>query len=336
MFRRTSLILAIVFFLGVLLGGTNTFAKSTKLKLGFVTAASETDPYYITSKKFADLIEKYSDGKYKVNIYPSGQLGNEREMIKNLSMGTMDFGVITNAPVGSYIEPFMALDLPFMFSNRDVAHEVLDGEAGQMLLDKLGSMNIKGLAFSEGGFRHMINNVRPIKHPEDTEGIKFRVMKTPIYLGLFDALGSNAVPLPWGEAFTAVQQGVVDGLEIPIPVIYSNKFYEVTKYLSLTGHTYSPLIMMCSKSRWNKFSEEEQDMIARAAQEAAEYERDAIKDIIQNFIEKLKNEGMKVNEVPDKQPFQEAVKPMYKDFEDKIGKDVLEKILKARKAASDN
>jgi tripartite ATP-independent transporter DctP family solute receptor len=316
------------------LGSQSLLAEPIKLKLGFVTAASETDPYYITSKKFAELIEEYSDGKYKVNLFPSGQLGNERDMIKNLTMGTMDLGVITNAPVGSYINAFMVLDLPFIFGDRDVAHQVLDGEAGQMLLDKLGQMNIKGLAFSEGGYRHMINNVRPIQEPADTEGIKFRVMKTPIYIGLFKSLGSNAVPLPWGEVFTAVQQNVVDGLEIPIPVIYSNKFYEVTKYLSLTGHTYSPLIVMCSKSRWSKLSEKERDMFARAAQEAAEYERDALKGIIKDFLTKLENKGMEINDVPNKEPFQKAVRPMYKDFEDKIGKDVLQAVLEARNEAS--
>ncbi|MCF8106708.1 MAG: DctP family TRAP transporter solute-binding subunit [Desulfohalobiaceae bacterium] len=308
----------------------SVYANPDNLKLGFVTAATENDPYNITSKKFAELIEEYSQGKFKVDIFPSGQLGNERDMIKNLTMGTMDLGVITNAPVGSFINAFMVLDLPFMFADREVAHKVLDGEAGKMLLSKLEKMNIKGLAFSEGGYRHMINNVRPIMTPEDTEDIKFRVMKTPIYIGLFKSLGSNAVPLPWGEVFTAVQQKVVDGLEIPIPVIYSNKFYEVTKYLSLTGHTYSPLIIMCSKKRWNSFTEEEQGLIARAAQEAADYERDALKGIISNFLEKLEGKGMEINEVPDKKPFQDAVKPMYKDFEDKIGKDVLETVLEAR------
>jgi tripartite ATP-independent transporter DctP family solute receptor len=331
--RKYALLISII--VGICCIGTQSLhAEQTTLKLGFVTAASETDPYYITSKKFAELIESYSDNAYQVDIFPSGQLGNERDMIKNLTMGSMDLGVITNAPVGSYINAFLVLDLPFIFSNREVGHEVLDGEAGKMRLGKLDKLNIKGLAFSEGGYRHMINNVRPILAPEDTEGIKFRVMKTPIYIGMFKALGSNAVPLPWGEVFTAVQQNVVDGLEIPIPVIYSNKFYEVTKYLSLTGHTYSPLIIMCSKNRWNQFSPEDQAMFSRAAQEAAEFERDELKGIIESFIEKLENEGMEINDVPNKTPFQTSVKSMYKDFEDKIGPDVMKTVLEARDQAT--
>ncbi|MBS3918479.1 MAG: DctP family TRAP transporter solute-binding subunit [Deltaproteobacteria bacterium] len=322
-----SLIFLTLLFFGFL---SQASAQKIELKLGFVTAATENDPYYITSKKIAELVETYTKEKYKVNLFPSGQLGNENEMIKNLTMGTMDLGVITNAPTGAFIKSFMALDLPFIFPNEKVAHAVLDGKAGEMLLEKLKSLNIVGLGYSEGGFRHMINNVRPIKAPEDTKGIKFRVMTTPIYIGLFQSLGSNAVPMPWGEVFTAVQQKVIDGLEIPIPVIYANKYHEVAKYLSLTGHTYSPLIIMCSEQRWKKFSSEEKEMVKRAAREAAVFERSKLKDIISDILDKLKTTGMAINDVPDKKPFQEAVKPLYKKFEDEIGKDVLDTIIKAR------
>jgi len=308
-------------------------AQKIEMKLGFVTAATEDDPYNITAKKFVELIETYTKGKYKINLFPSGQLGNENEMIKNLTMGTMDLGIITNAPTGAFIKPFMALDLPFIFPNEKVAHTVLDGKAGEMLLERLKKLNIVGLGFSEGGFRHMINNVRPINTPEDTKGIKFRVMTTPIYIGLFQSLGSNAVPMPWGEVFTAVQQKVIDGLEIPVPVIYANKYYEVTKYLSLTGHTYSPLIFMCSEQRWKKLSTEEKEIFKKAAKESAAFERNKMKAIINDVLNKIKATGMMVNEVPNKKPFQDAVKPLYTKFESEIGKDVLDTILKARDAA---
>lgn len=328
-FFHSLALFAILFF------GLSGYASAQKIemKLGFVTAATEDDPYNITAKKFAELIETNTKGKYKINLFPSGQLGNESEMIKNLTMGTMDLGVITNAPTGAFIKPFMALDLPFIFPNEKVAHSVLDGKAGEMLLERLTKLNIVGLGFSEGGFRHMINNVRPINIPEDTKGIKFRVMTTPIYIGLFQSLGSNAVPMPWGEVFTAVQQKVIDGLEIPIPVIYANKYYEVAKYLSLTGHTYSPLIFMCSEQRWKKLSTEEKEIFKKAAKESAAFERNKMKEIINDVLNKIKATGMVVNEVADKKPFQEAVKPLYAKFESEIGKDVLDTIIKARDAA---
>ena len=214
-------VLFLVLCISVLFSYSESAAQSIELKLGFVTAASEGDPYFITSKKFGELVESYTNGKYKVKLFPSGQLGNESEMIKNLTMGSMDLGVITNAPTGAFVKSFMVFDLPFIFPNEQVAHKVLDGEAGKMVLAKLDKLQIVGLAISEGGFRHMINNMRPVNTPEDTKGIKFRVMTTPIYIALFQSLGSKAVPLPWGEVFTAMQQKVVDGLEIPLSVIYA-------------------------------------------------------------------------------------------------------------------
>lgn len=329
--RTRAGILFLLIFTGLFLAfAATSSAQKVELKLGFVTAASESDPYYIVCKKWADLIDVYTKGKYKVNLFPSGQLGNENEMIKNLTMGTMDLGVITNAPTGSFIKNFMVFDLPFIFPNEKVAHAVLDGKAGEMLLERLKKMNIVGLGYAEGGFRHMINNVRPINTPEDTKGIKFRVMTTPIYIGLFQSLGSNAVPMPWGEVFTAVQQKVIDGLEIPIPVVYANKYYEVTKYLSLTGHTYSPLIMMCSDLQWKKLSSKEKEIFRKAAREAAAFERAKMTEIITEVLNKIKATGMAVNEVANKKPFQEAVKPLYTKFESDIGKDVLEAVIRER------
>ena len=330
-FRLRPGILFLIVFTGLffVFAGAGS-AQKVELKLGFVTAASESDPYYIVCKKWADLIEANTKGKFKVNLFPSGQLGNENEMIKNLTMGTMDLGVITNAPTGSFIKNFMVFDLPFIFPDEKTAHGVLDGKAGEMLLERLKKMSIVGLGYAEGGFRHMINNVRPIHTPEDTKGIKFRVMTTPIYIGLFQSLGSNAVPMPWGEVFTAVQQKVIDGLEIPVPVVYANKYYEVTKYLSLTGHTYSPLIMMCSDQRWKKLTSEEQGVFRTAAREAAAFERAKIKEIISDVLGKVKATGMAVNEVANKKPFQEAVKPLYTKFEGEIGKDVLDAVIKER------
>jgi len=313
----------------------SALSAGKKLKLGFVTAANEKDPYFITAKKFSELVTEYTDGRYEIDLFGNGQLGNESEMIKNLTMGTMDIGVITNAPVGSFVNEFMILDLPFIFPSAKVAHTVLDGAAGDMLLKKLDKLQITGLAFSEGGFRNMINNVRPVNSPADLKGVKYRVMKTPVYIKMFQSLGANAVPMPWGETFSAVQQKVVDGLEIPVPVIYSNKFYEVAKYLSLTGHTYSPLVIMVSDMTWKKkLSDADRAAFKRAAKESAVYEREAIAKIIEGYLKDLSDEGMDINEIANMKPFQDAVKPMYAEFESKIGPDVMKMFLTARDNAS--
>lgn len=330
---RTFLLTLGTIMIMTLIAAAPAFSQAQKLKLGFVTAANDKDPYFITANKFAELVKTYTDGRFEVDLFGAGQLGNEPEMIKNLSMGTMDVGVITNAPLGAFVNAFMVLDLPFIFPSTQVAHQVLDGPAGKQLLEKLAPLQVTGLAFSEGGFRHMINNSRPVNTPEDLKNVKYRVMQTPIYIGMFQALGANAVPMPWGEVFSAMQQKVVDGLEIPVPVIYANKFYEVAKYLSLTGHTYSPLVIMVSNTTWNKLSEADRKAFAKAAQEAAVYERAEIAKIIDGFLQELAKEGMAINEVADKKPFQEFVKPMYQDFEGKIGADVMQAVIDARDAA---
>lgn len=303
------------------------FAETRKIQFGYVTAASKTDPYCIASTKFADLIKEKTDGKIELQLFPSGQLGNERDMIEGMQIGTLDAGLITNAPISGFVSSFMVLDLPFIFSDADNAHKTLDGPAGRALLDKLDTIGIKGLAFAEGGFRHMINNVRPIMEVEDVKGIKFRVMKNPVYIGLFKYLGSNAIPMPWGEVFTAVQQGVIDGLEIPISVTWSNNYFEVTKYLSLTGHTYSPLVFMVSSGVWSSLSPDYQKIFLESAHEAAVYERASVKEIEADLLKKLQEKGMEINEVLNKNPFQEAVKPLYEEFKEKIGADVLKMVL---------
>jgi tripartite ATP-independent transporter DctP family solute receptor len=307
-------------------------AQPIELKLGHTDNDTEVSPYQITAAKFKSLIEKYTDGKYKVNIFPNSQLGFEKEMVKNLTMGSMDLAVITSAVIGPFINSYMAIDLPFIFPEREVAHAVLDGETGELLLSKLNKLQIKGFGFPEVGFRHMLNNVRPIYTPDDTKGIKFRVMQTPIYIAMFQALGSNAIPMPWGEVFTAVHQKVIDGVEMPLPILYGNKFYEIVKYLSLTGHTYTCMVLLCSETRWKELSANEKEIFKRAAHETILYERSVVKGIQEDSLKKIKATGMIVNDVPNKKPFQEAVKPVYKKFEDEIGKEILDSFIKAQGA----
>jgi len=299
------------------------FAEAKIIQFGFVTPMNDTNPYSLAAVKFADLVKERTNGKIEFELYPSSQLGNERDMIEGMQIGTIGAGLITNAPIGGFVRSFMVLDLPFIFSNADDAHKTLDGPFGRVLLDKLDAIGIKGLAFAEGGFRHMINNVRPIVKAEDVKGIKFRVMKSPIYIGLFKCLGSNAIPMPWGEVFTATSQGVVDGLEIPITQVWSQKFFEITKYLSLTGHTYSPLVFMFSIGVWNSLSPDYQKICIESAHEASVYGREKVKEIEKGLLAKLKEKGMEINEVPDKKAFQEAVKPLYEEFKEKIGPDIL-------------
>jgi len=305
--------------------------KKYVLKFYWTTVDGEKDPYAIAARTFKTLVEKKTQGRVEVKLYPNSQLGGERDAIEGISLGTIDMGVITNAPISGFVPQFQILDLPFIFDNIEQAHKILDGEFGQSLLKRLETRGIKGLGFAEGGFRHMINNVRPIKTPDDVQGVKFRVMENPTYIGMFKALGSNPTPMAWGETFTAVQQKTIDGLEIPIPVIYQNKFYEVTKYLSLTNHTYSPLVFMISLKTWDKLPADIQKAVVDSVKEAIPVQRSKNAANVNQLLEELKAKGMEVNSVNSPQAFREKVKPLYKEFEGKIGKDVMDAFFAATK-----
>ncbi|MBN2285588.1 MAG: DctP family TRAP transporter solute-binding subunit [Tissierellales bacterium] len=306
-----------------------TSEEKITLKLSICDPDTADDPYAIGANTFIQLVEAKTNGRVEVKLYPSNQLGSERDVIEGISLGTVEMGLITNAPISGFVPQFQALDLPFIFTTNEEAFKVLDGEFGENLLTKLEDRNIKGLGFAEGGFRHMINNIRPINAPEDTKGVKFRVMENPIYIAMFKALGSNATPMAWGETFTAVQQKTIDGLEIPIPVIHQSKYQEVTEYLSLTNHTYSPLVFMISMKTWNQLPEDIQKAIQESVDEAIPIQRAKNAENVKRLLADLENQGMIVNEVENLELFRASVQSVYTEFESTIGKDIIDALFEA-------
>ena len=322
--------LAIILMVGafVIIGAQMpALAKTVVIKLGWTTSDGATDPYAITARQFAMALEKEAPGQFKVEFFPNRALGDEKEMLEGLSFGTLHMAVITNAPIASIEPAFQINDMPFLYADEKKAHAILDGKAGQELMKKLEAKNIIGFGFAEGGFRQMINNVRPVNTPKDVEGIKWRVMQNPVYIGMFRSLGGNAVPMAWGEVFTAVQQGTIDGLEIPIAVIQNNGYYEVTKYLSLTNHTYSALGVLMSKKTWGKLTPEQQNAVRKAARTAIEKERAMNMENVKKLVQKLSQAGMQVNSIKDTAPFQQKVKPVYEKFRPSIGDDIYELVM---------
>ena len=191
--------------------------------------------------------------------------------------------------------------------------------------------NIIGLGFAENGFRDMVNNVRPVTKPEDVAGVKYRVMENPLYIEMFRALGGNAVPMAWGEVFTAMQQGTVDGLEIPVAIVANNKYYEVAKYLSLDNHTYSALVVGMAKKTWDKLTPAQQLAVMRATEAAKTVQRSENAKNLDVLIADLKKKGMKVNDVANPAEFRGKVSKVYDMFRDKIGADLLNRALVAVK-----
>lgn len=304
-------------------------AKTIQIKMGSVNADTPRDNYALAYRSFAAEVEKLIPGQVEFKFFPSTQLGDEKEMVEGMTFGTMDMAPITNAVVSNLVSAFMLNDMPFLFANAEQAHEILDGPIGQQMLDMLQAKKIKGLAFFEGGFRNMVNNNRPITKPADVEGIKFRVMQAPTFIKMFDALGGNAVPMPYSETFTAVQQGTVDGLEIPIASIFSSRYYEIVKYLSLTQHTYSAIPMLISMKTWDKLSKDQQDAFQKAARLGNKVQRLQVGGNNATLIKEMQEKGVKVNNIDDPAAFRQKVLPVYEIFREKIGSDLLDKALAA-------
>ncbi len=242
---------------GIALASAPAFAQQkTVIKLGWTTSDGAQDPYATGARAFKERVEAASGGRIEVQLYPNRQLGDEKPMLEGMRLGTVDAGVITNAVIAQIEPTFQLNDLPFLYENEAQAQRVLDGPVGQKLAAKLETKGIKLLGWMEGGFRNMINNVRPVEKPDDVKGVKYRVMQNPVFIGMFSSLGGNAVPMAWGETFTAVQQGAIDGLEIPLAVIEQSKYAEVTKYLSITNHTYSAIPLLMAKRAFDKLPDD--------------------------------------------------------------------------------
>lgn len=303
--------------------------KVVSLKVGHTLA--EEHPYQKGLLKFSELVSEKTNGSVKVEVFPNGSLGGERDMVEGVQLGTLDMVLSSTGPLGGFVPELNVVDLPFLFQNREHAYKVLDGEIGEDLLSQLGPNGFEGLAWWENGFRNVTNSKRPINKPEDLAGLKIRTMENEVHMASFEAMGADPTPMAFTELFTALQQGVVDGEENPVPIVMTSKFFEVQKYMTLTGHFYSPSIVMINKEKFDSFSPEIQKALKEAAKEAATYERGLIAQMDKDFVSQLKDKGMEINENPDKALFLEAVKPVYDKFEDKFGKELIEKIKAAGK-----
>ncbi len=277
------------------------------------------------------LLSEASNGQMELQIFHSAQLGSERDAIEGVSMGTLEMTLISSAPLANFTNAFLVFDLPFIIQDRQKAYEYMDGPEGKKILDSVLSKGMVALGIWENGFRMLTNSKRPVAVPEDLNGLKIRLMENPIHVGTFKTLGAYPVPMPFGELFTALQQGTVDGQENPLIIISTSKFAEVQKYLSLTGHFYAPAILLINKDFWEKkLTDEQRKIFTEAELKARKWEREYSMENEKKLVESLKAQGMEITE-PDKAKFFEAVQPVYKEFEEKVGKEAIQKLIDAQK-----
>jgi tripartite ATP-independent transporter DctP family solute receptor len=275
---------------------------------------------------FAREVEKRTGGRIKIQNFYSGSLGGERESIEAVQLGTQELTFTSTGPVPNFVPAARILDIPFLFRDKAHARAVLDGPIGQDMLKEFESKGFKALAWGENGVRHMTNSKRPVNTPDDLKGLKMRTMENPVHVAAYKGFGIVTTPMAFPEVFTALQQGTVDGQENPLSVIMAAKFDQVQKHLSLTGHVYSPAILLMNKAAFDKLSAADKQAFLDAAKEAVKANRARVDEDDAKGVAELRSKGMQVIENVDKAKFQAALTPVYAEFERQFGKANIDKI----------
>ena len=291
---------------------------SVTLKLSFST--NEQDPRALASVQFKEEVEAKTNGSVKVEIYPSGQLGGDADLINSIALdsGTVDI-IITDASNFATYEPKMGISaLPFLFSGFDDAWEFMDGEIQAAAEAGLLAQNMRVLAHYDNGFRCVTNSKGPVETPADMAGMLIRTPENPVIMATMSAMGANPQPLAFSELYQALQQGTYDAQENPIPVIFNNKLYEVQGYLSVTNHIYSGMCFTIAESTWQKLSADQQEIIAAAAKASAEEDRTMNRQQTEDLVSELEKAGMKINN-PELAPFADATASVLTDNADTYG-----------------
>lgn len=300
----------------------------TVLRLGHV---GEVGSHFdAASIEFAKRVKEKSGGKIEVQLFPGSQLGSDKDMLQKMKLGQVDF-FIPSSILSSVAPEFGVFDMPYIIKDRTHAAKVAKELGDSLFRPKAEAKGVKILAFWENGFRHITNNVRPIVTPEDLKGVKLRTPQGEWRVKMFRAYGANPSPLAFSEVFTALKTGVMDGQENPLINVWSAKFYEVQKYLSLTGHVYIPAYLVASPKTFASWPADVQKIISETAVEMEPYALEAGKKFDDDLLGKIKEKGMAVNEA-DKDAFVKGSAAIYEEFGTKVegGKALIDRILALR------
>ncbi len=263
----------------------------------------------------ADRCNELSDGKLRIEIYSSGQLGSEQQCVELLQIGSLAITKVSTAIMEGFTNEYKALGLPYIFKSKEHAFRIQDGPIGKEILLSSEPYWLRGLAFYDAGSRSFYTLDKPIYKPDDLKGLKIRVMKSIISMNLDKTLGGSPTPISWGELYTALQSGVVDGAENNPPSFYTSHHYEVCKYYSLNEHSMVPDVLLVSKKIWDGLNEEQQKWLQQAADESVIVERKLWAESVALSLSEVEKAGVTIIR-PDKEPFAEKVSEMYNMFKD--------------------
>ena len=294
-------------------------AQERTLKMGL--ASPENHPAAAGMKKFAETVAAKTNGRIKVNLFFNSALGSDQAVVSAIKGGTVELAVMNSGILASEAKELALFDFPFLFANEKESDAIVDGPVGKKMHALLEPKGIVGLAYWELGYRQITNSKRPINKVEDIEGLKLRVIPSPINIDWVKALGANPTPLAFPELYAAMEQKAVDGQENPVSVILANKFAEVQKHLALTNHQYNPQSVIISKKFWDTLSAAEKKIIQDAAVEAGAFQRKTSRDLAAAQLADLKKAGMQVTELPAAEvaKLREKLKPVIAKYTASVG-----------------
>jgi tripartite ATP-independent transporter DctP family solute receptor len=322
------MLVLVVSLLAVEAGAASKFKNDTIIAgIGFNNKTAQ----YKALEVFKKTVEDKTGGKVKVNLFHSSQLGDDREMMEALRAGTQQMTCPASANIAGFVKEMKVLDFPYFFTSRDMMEKILDGEPGKKLFEKLKKAGLHGLAYWDEGFRNMTNNVRKITCPDDLKGLKMRTMENPIHMAAFKKWGANPISsILFGDLFSAMEQGVVDGQENPASVVYVSNFYETQKYYTHTEHFAAPYVLIISEKYWQKASPELKKVLNYATRVATKYHRTISREMNNMYLKKLKS-VMNVTILTQEQKlaFRKKTESLIDEYKDSIGKDIVDCFVEA-------
>ena len=311
-------------------GSSPQATSAPSIVIKFAVGAPDTLPIYQAAKEvFKPQIEAKSNGRIKVELYANSQLGDDVSLIQQLRAGTLEACGPVTSPLVGVAPGFAVFDIPFLFSSPQVADKVLDGKVGQELSATLESKGLYNLGWSEMGYRNLTNSARQVVTPAEVKGLKIRTMENPVQLATWRLLGANPTPMPVSEVFTALKQHAVDGQDNPLSAIYGWKFYEVNKYITLTGHIYSPLLFLFSKSIFDSYPKADQELIRQVAKETAIRGRAIAREQDTKYLDEIQKSGLVTITTltpAQKKAFQDATMPIWDLVEKSAGSDLISEL----------
>jgi tripartite ATP-independent transporter DctP family solute receptor len=312
MFQKISKEFAVsVIFLTLL---TSCIISSEQKELKLAHSLPLDHPVHHAMEFMARRTAEFSKGKLTIKVYPSGQLGSEQQCLELLQLGSLSITKVSAGTLESFCDEFKIFGLPYIFRSKEHAFNILDGEIGKELLLSLEDKWIHGLCYYDAGSRSFYSKDSPIMHPDDLAGMKIRVMQSITAVETMRILGGAATPISWGELYTALQSGVVDGAENNPPSLFSSRHYEVCKYYSINEHTSIPDVLVMGQKIWKRLSKEEKEWIRQAADESALFQRKLWAEEEKSSLEAMQEAGVQIS-YPDKKLFIEKVQPLLESYQ---------------------